>query len=189
MAHSPLGRSLPALALAFACAAAPPPGAGLTVRLLPGTPPVLVLEDATGSPAANALVTLIFSPDAPSALFASGMRTEAIRTDEKGRIRLGGLQWVGGPGRTPLRLVADHREQRVELSVELEVPAPQKAAVRGGGGSRKFLWIALAAGGAAGALAAGGSSGGSRTPASPAAPPAAIIAPAIGTPVITVTPP
>lgn len=158
------------------------------MKRLPASVPLLQFEDAAGRPAPNTLVTISFSPDAPSALFASGMRTEAIRTDAKGQIRLTGLQWVGGPGKTTLKLAAVQGETNSALSLELDVPAPAQTKVTSGGSNKKWLWIALAAGGAVGAVAAGGMSGG-KTPAPTIQPPAAIVAPAIGQPVITVTPP
>ncbi len=145
-------------------------------------------------PVPNATVTFRLPPEGPSGLFPSGLRSESMMTGPKGEAYIHGVQWNDAPGKLELRVIATSGERRAEATVPVEISAtlaPSRAdrastSVRGPSSSRKWLILALVAGGAGAGLAVAGGSK-SASPAAVYAPPAAvIIAPTLGAPTITI---
>jgi hypothetical protein len=147
-------------------------------------------------PVPNATVTFRLPPEGPSGVFPSGLRTESLLTGPKGDAYIHGIRWNDTPGKVEVRLIATSGERRAEAVVPIEISAtlaPTRAdrestTVRGPSSSRKWIILAIVAGGAGAGLAM---AGGSRTAAGSAppvyVPPAAVIVPPVlGAPAITI---
>lgn len=147
-------------------------------------------------PIPNATVTFRLPAEGPSGVFPSGLRSESLLTGPKGEAFIHGIRWNDTPGRLEVRVIASSGERRGEAVVNIEISptlAPSRAdrastSVRGPSSNRKWLILALVAGGAGAGLAL---AGGSHSPATAApgvyVPPAAvIIPPTLGAPAITI---
>ncbi len=153
----------------------------------------------TGSgdqPIPNATVTFRLPAEGPSGLFPSGLRSESLLTGPKGEAYIHGVRWNDTPGRLEVRVIATSGDRRAEAAVPIEISAtlaPSRAdrdstSVRGPSSSRKWLILALVAGGAGAglALAGGGGSATATVPGVYVPPPALIIPPSLGAPTITI---
>lgn len=153
---------------------------------------------STGNqPIPNATVTFRLPAEGPSGFFPSGLRSESLLTGPKGEAYIHGIRWNDTPGKLELLVIATSGERRAEAAVPIEISAtlaPSRAdkestSVRGPSSNRKWLIVALVAGGAGAGLAmAGGSRGGpaASAPGVYVPPPAVIIAPSLGAPTITI---
>ena len=158
-------------------------------------PIVVLLSDEAGRPVEGASVSVRLPDEAPTGLFANGMRTEIALTGPDGRVAIRGIQWARAAGPVQLRITANKGEARAGiLSTQyITEPAGVRAApvrerppVRIEQPSRS-KWILLAAliGGAAAGGVAAAARGGRATP---GAPPVAVTQPTatIGNPTITI---
>jgi len=153
---------------------------------------VLRIEDTQGRPASGAAITVRLPDTAPSATFASGLRTEILTADPKGAASLAGIRWTGGPGESSIAVTASLNGVRGELSLPVKVAAsvPERLERASSRGGMKWLWIALIAGGAAGGAVAFAGKPPTAAGSSPAAviqPP--VVTPSIGVPSFTVSRP
>jgi hypothetical protein len=152
----------------------------------------------TGSgeqPIPNATVTFRLPAEGPSGFFPSGLRSESLLTGPKGEAYVHGVHWNDTPGRVEVRVIATSGERRAETVVPVEISAtlaPTRAdrastSVRGPSSNRKWLILALVAGGAGAGLALAGGGGSSAKAPGVYVPPAAIIIPpTLGAPTITI---
>ena len=158
-------------------------------------PIVVLLSDEAGRPVEGASVSVRLPDEAPTGLFANGMRTEIALTGPDGRVAIRGIQWARAAGPVQLRITANKGEARAGiLSTQyITEPAGVRAApVRERPPARieqpsRSKWILLAAligGAAAGGIAAAARGG----RATPGAPPVAVTQPTatIGNPTITI---
>ena len=155
-------------------------------------PLTVEVTDESGRPVRAAAVSFHLPEEGPSGMFANGLRTTVVTTDERGRASARGLRWNRVTGRLQIRIVASKEQARagivsfqsiggtaVSSAEERREPAPRVS-------RHRALWIAVAAlaggGAAAGVLATRG-----RT-AAPSSSAAAIINPptSIGAPTVTV---
>ena len=171
-------------------------------------PIVIFLTDEAGRPVEGASVSLRLPDEAPTGLFANGMRTEIAVTGPDGRVAIRGIQWARSAGPVQLRITANKGEARAGILSTQYVtePAGSSQPRRGpdpaAGPPRPSItprpsineqpsrskWILLAAligGAAAGGVAAAARSG-STAPGAP--PPSAVTLPTvtIGNPTITI---
>lgn len=184
--HGPAwgARALVLSALAASTMAASAPEA-LRLRQLSGAPAAVVVEDALGAPVEGAIVTFQLGPGAS---FASGLRTEVVTSDDKGRAQVMGILAAGAAPPPSMKVTAVFQGARATL--EFSVPARSREAAAPRSFNKKWLVIALAAGGAAGALALGGrASGSGSAPAVAGAITAPPVTPSLGRPVVIVTTP
>ena len=157
----------------------------------------VVVTGAGKQPVANATVTFRLPSEGPSGFFPSGLRSESLLTGPKGEAYIHGIRWNDTPGRMEVRVIATSAERRGEAAVPIEISAtlaPSRAdrestSVRGHSSGRKWLILALVAGGAGAGLALAGGSGSTAAAPTPGVyvPPAAIvIPPSLGAPTITI---
>ncbi|MCC6537815.1 MAG: hypothetical protein IT162_09715 [Bryobacterales bacterium] len=169
-------------------------------------PIVVVLSDEAGRLVEGASVSVRLPDEAPTGLFANGMRTDIALTGPDGRVVIRGIQWSRAAGPVQLRITASKGEARAGiLSTQyITEPSGAQASRRGPdpatGPPRpparieqpsRSKWILLAAliGGAAAGGVAAAARGGSTAPgAPPAVTPPAVVQPSatIGSPTITV---
>lgn len=166
-------------------------------------PIVIFLTDEAGRPVEGASVSLRLPDEAPTGLFANGMRTEIAVTGPDGRVAIRGIQWARAAGPVQLRITANKGEARSGILSTQYVtePAGSSQPRRGpdpaAGPPRPSInkeqpsrskWILLAAliGGAAAGGVAAAARGGSTAPGAP--PLAALSLPTatIGNPTITI---
>ena len=166
-------------------------------------PIVIFLTDEAGRPVEGASVSLRLPDEAPTGLFANGMRTEIAVTGPDGRVAIRGIQWARAAGPVQLRITANKGEARAGILSTQYVtepagsPQPRRGPDPAAGPPRppinkeqpsRSKWILLAAligGAAAGGVAAAARSGST----APGAPPlAAVTLPTatIGNPTITI---
>jgi len=161
--------------------------------LQPGTrssrPLVVQITDETGKPVAGTAVSFHLPDDGPGGTFSSGLRTDVVMSDSRGRATLHAFTANRTAGRFQIRIVASREHARAgtvtfQYIAELKPGTTAKAAAHGSHSGR-WVVIALAAagGGAVTALTAGRS--GSTTPAATPAPPTAPVF-SIGAPTISV---
>lgn len=155
----------------------------------------VTVTGTANQPIPNATVTFRLPAEGPSGWFPSGLRSESLLTGPKGEAYIHGIRWNDTPGRLELRVIATSGERRAEAAVPIEISstlAPSRAdrdstSVRGPSSSRKWLIVALVAGGAGAGLALAGGSRSSAPAPGPYVPPAAIvIPPTLGAPTITI---
>jgi hypothetical protein len=121
----------------------------------------ILVTDETGKPVEGATVSFMLPMDGPSGVFASGARTEIVRTKADGQAAVWGMRWNSVAGPFEIRVTALKGQARagIALTQNLAGGVQSKSAklpskLPGGGiGGHKWLWIALV--GAAGAGAAG----------------------------------
>ena len=149
-------------------------------------PLTVEVTDETGRPVAGAAVAFHFPEDGPGGVFANGLRTDVISTDEHGRATLRGWQLNRTPGRFQIRITAS-KEQATAGLVSFQYiaepaggAAPQTAAASSGSHSR-VKWLALAA-----LVASGGTAGVVLARRGTTAPAATSTSLSIGAPTITV---
>jgi hypothetical protein len=154
---------------------------------MPGPAIGVVVEDFLGAPVDGATVTFQLGPGAS---FASGLRTEVVTTDNKGQARVLGIHSESSSSWPTLKASAEYQGARATL--EFVVQAKTQPAATPRSLNKKWLILAVAAGGAAGAIALGGQKGRGATSASSATastitlPP---VSPTVGRPVVVVTNP
>lgn len=155
----------------------------------------VTVRDESGRPAPNVTVTFRLPAEEPTGDFASGLRSESMLTGAKGDAYVQGIQWHDTPGRVEVRIVASGGGRRGEAAAYVEISPtlePARAggastAVRGASSGRKWLLLALVAGGAGVGLAMGG--GGAPAAAgvgAAVAPAALVVPPSLGAPAITI---
>jgi len=148
-------------------------------------------------PIPNATVTFRLPAEGPSGVFPSGLRSESLLTGPKGEAFIHGVRWNDTPGRLEVRVIATSGERRAEAGVPIEISATlaptradrQSTSVRGPSSSRKWLILALVAGGAGAGLAMAGGGRASSSGSAAAVyvpPPAVVIPPSLGAPTITI---
>ena len=149
-------------------------------------PLTVEVTDETGKPVEGAAVSFHLPDNGPGGVFANGMRTDVAVTDSHGHASVHGLQWNRDSGRFMILIVASKEQARAGMASFQYVAGTGSgtaAATAGRShGYRKWILVALMAGGgaAAGILAA------ERSGSTPAATPAAALTLTIGTPTITV---
>lgn len=169
-------------------------GAGAVVprSLLSSRRFTVLVTAAGGRPISQATVSFRLPDQGPTGSFSSGLRSEAVMTDEHGLAYVRGIVWGDVPGPLQIRVTASYQGQHCETVIPLEISPTattsaadrESRSVRRGSGSRKWLILAAVAGGAlAGAAVAGGKSS---SPGAAAAPVAVVTPPTIGTPSITI---
>jgi hypothetical protein len=143
---------------------------------------------ASGTPAAGAVAVFAFPAEGPSAVFASGLRTEIVTAGADGRASVAGLHWTDGPGecRLAVRATWNQAQGFFEWLLEAGAPRPAAVAARRSGSGAKWLWIALLAGGGA---AAGGTAMRGRSAPAAASLALPVVTPTVSAPVIAVTKP
>jgi len=149
---------------------------------------VVQITDETGKPVAGAAVSFHLPDDGPGGTFSSGLRTDVVMTDSRGRAALRAFTANRTAGRFQIRIVASKEQARAgtvtyQYIADIKPGTTAKAAHT----SHTGRWIAIAAaaagGGAIAALTAGRS--GSTTPAAlPTTPTAPVFS--IGNPTISV---
>jgi len=168
-------------------------------------PIIISLADETGRPVEGASVSIRLPDEAPTGLFANGMRTDIAVTGPDGRVSIRGIQWGRAAGPVQIRITASKGEARAGVLSTQYVTEPAGTQARRGPepaagptGPRasreqpsRSKWILLAAlvgGAAAGGVAAAARGGRSTPGAPPAATPPAITLPtaSIGVPTITI---
>jgi hypothetical protein len=150
------------------------------------------VTDETGKPVEGAAVSFHLPDNGPGGVFANGIRTEVAVTDSLGRASVHGLQVNRASGSFMILIVASKEQARAGIASFQSIAEPRNGAGPGGHptagsfhGYRKWIVVAvLAGGGAAAAILAGGKSGSAPAPA--AQPLAPTITLTIGTPTITV---
>jgi hypothetical protein len=163
-------------------------------------PLTVEVTDETGKPVEGAAVSFHLPEEGPGGVFANGMRTDVAVTDSHGHASVHGMQLNRAPGPFQIRIVASKEQARAGMVSSQYIAEPGNGAGPGGhpataGGShgyRKWILVALlAGGGAAAGILVAGKSGGAPAPAAPAAPsappaPAPTVTLTIGAPAITV---
>lgn len=155
------------------------------------------VTDGTGKPVEGATLTFQLPASGATGTFNSGGKTESVTTGADGRAEVWGMQWNQTPGDFEMRVTAAKGEARGGTAIPLHISdAPVLTGSGSGttnepkasGGSKKMMWILIAAGAAAGVAVIGvagkgsGSGGG-------AAPPPGPNPPQVGTPSITISRP
>jgi hypothetical protein len=142
------------------------------VRQLSTLPPVVVVNDQSNHPVANAIVVFTAPAEGPSGVFDNGSRSVTVTTDRRGRAAGLGFRANATAGSYPIQVSA----QFLNETTTAVITHTNLAAERGSG---KLIAILAAVGAAAvGVVVAtgGGSNGSSSNPGSP---------PAVTTPTIT----
>ena len=128
---------------------------GITVRV----------TDEVGRPVAGAAVSFRLPEDGATGVFQNNSRTEIGATTADGRAAVWGMRWGKVTGAVTIRITAAKGATRAGTLatqvISAEAPAGGTGPVlsaghgkayktRGGGGSKKWLWVGLTAAGAAG---------------------------------------
>jgi len=150
------------------------------------------VTDETGKPVEGAAVSFHLPEEGPGGVFTNGMRTEVAVTDSHGRAGVHGLQLNRASGRFMILIVASKEQARAGIASFQYIAEPGSGAAAATAGRshghRKWIVVALLAGGgaAAGILVAGRSGS---TPAAAAPAPVPTVTLTIGAPAITVAKP
>jgi len=166
---------------------------------------VVVVSDEAERPVEGASVSVRLPDEAPTGLFANGMRTEIALTGPDGRVSIRGIQWARTAGPVQLRITANKGEARAGILSTQYITEPSGGQARrgpdpGSGPPRpaaridqlsRSKWILVAAligGAAAGGVAAAARGGSSAPGAPPPTAPPAVTQPTvtIGSPTISV---
>ena len=132
-------------------------------------PLTVEITDETGKPVSGAAVSFHLPDDGPGGAFASGLRTDVVVTDARGRATVHAFQANRVSGRFQVRIVASKEQARagtVAFQFIAELKPGTAAAKSGHTGRWILVGLAAVGGGAAAALAA--SHGGSPTVVAPA---------------------
>jgi hypothetical protein len=155
-------------------------------------PLTVEVTDETGKPVEGAAISVHLPEEGPGGVFANGMRTEVAVTDSHGHASVHGLQLNRAPGPFQIRIVASKEQARAGMVSFQYIAEPGSGAAATAGSShgyRKWMVLAvLAGGGAAAGILAAGKSGGTPAPAAASVPPATVptVTLTIGAPAITV---
>jgi hypothetical protein len=125
----------------------------------------LQVTDETGKPVDGATVSFLLPEDGPGGVFATGSKSEIVKTHADGRAGAWGMQWNGTAGRFEIRITAVKGQARAGTviaqfltSALASREAPSR--VSHAGSVHKWLWVSLAvAGAAAGGVATAGLAG------------------------------
>jgi len=154
-------------------------------------PLTIEVTDETGRPVSAAAVSFHLPEEGPSGLFANGLRTQVVTTDDRGRASARGLRWNRVAGRLQVRIVASREQARAGIVSFQTINAGEGAVITAAEtrrqaapkiSRRRTWWIVIAAA-AAGGAAAGVLSTRGRAAAGPSA------AAAIATPTVSIGPP
>jgi len=159
-------------------------------------PLTVQVTDETGQPVEGVAVSLQMPSRGASGVFASGLRSDVLLTDERGRVSVRGVRWGKTPGPARLRITAVKGRARAGIISTQYVETGGSGAKRASESGRHSVskphgkWIAIAviaAGAAAGGLALG-LSGKSSSPQPAAAAAAQTSSPGVqvGVPTITI---
>ena len=149
------------------------------------------VDDPQGNPVPAATVTFRLPASGPSGQFLGGSRSESIATGADGRASAWGVQWNRTPGRVEIAVTAAKGASQgsalAHVVLNNSVQQPRVSAA-GSAGSHKLLWILIVAGGGGAAAAVMGLAGKSAASSSGATSnsSAAVNAPVIGTPTISI---
>jgi hypothetical protein len=146
----------------------------------------VAVDDGGGNPLPGATVTFRLPSAGASGEFPGGSRSESVATGADGRASVWGVQWNHTPGAVEITVTAVKGQARAATvaHVTLSNAISQPHISSGSHGGYKFLWIVLlAAGGAAGGIATASLAGKSGTANSPSA---AVNAPHIGVPTVSI---
>ena len=155
-------------------------------------PLTVEVTDETGRPVPAAAVSFHLPEEGPSGVFANGLRTIVVTTDERGRASARPLRWNRVTGRTQIRIIASKEQARAGIVSSQSIAGEKVSSARERSepapgiskhGARWIAIVALAGGGVvAGVLAARRGAAGQASTA------AAVINPAvsIGPPSVTV---
>ena len=156
-------------------------------------PLTVEVTDETGKPVEGAAVSFHLPYEGPGGVFANSMRTEVAVTDSQGHASVHGLQLNRASGRFLILIVASKEQARAGIASFQYIAEPGSGAATAKAGSshgyRKWMVLAvLAGGGAAAGILAAGKSGGTPAPAAASVPPATVptVTLTIGAPAITV---
>lgn len=150
------------------------------------------VRTADGRPLPGATVNFRLPEQGPTGAFSSGLRSEALMTDEQGLAHVRGILWGEVPGRLQIRVTATHGGQRAEAFIPVEISTTavpsaadrQSLSVGGRSGAKKWLILVAAAAGALAGIAVAG--GGSSPPVASADVATPVTPPSIGAPSITI---
>ena len=152
----------------------------------------ILVTDETGRPVEGATVSFTLPMEGPGGVFASGGRTEIVRTKADGQAAVWGMRWNGAVGPFEIRVTAVKGQARagMTLTQNLAGEAPSKSAAQSaskppgsGLGGHKWLWIGLAGAAAAGAVGFAGARGSSSSGGPASSPSSAAVQ--IGAPTIS----
>jgi hypothetical protein len=146
----------------------------------------VVVTDETGRPVEGAAVTFRLPEEGAGGVFPNGLKTEVMRTGPDGRATVREIRWNRAPGPVRIRVTAVKDQARAGAIVNQYIaPGAPRAAGSGAAvlrGRRRWLKLAVLAGGAAAVgFTAGYAGRSSPRSAAEAAPPVKI-----GTPVIVI---
>lgn len=144
------------------------------------------VKDASGAPAPSVTISFKLPTEGPSGEFASGLKSESTLTGPDGKAYVRGIHWNSTSGKLDILVVASSQGERIEARIPVEISASLPASRRlESKSNKKWLILAVVAGGAIGGLAA--MRGGGNAQSAVVAPPnAAAIPPSMGTPVISI---
>jgi hypothetical protein len=139
------------------------------------------VTDETGSPVVGAAISFQLPESGPGGTFASGLRTDVVLADERGRASVRSLRLNRIPGPFEIRITAAKDQVRAGMISRQYIAATE---IKGSGSKRKWMVLAaVAAGVAAGGVSARGGSPTAGSPGPSASQPAALT---IGSPTITI---
>ena len=145
------------------------------------------VTDETGRPVEGASVSFRLPDEGPTGTFSGGGRLEIATTRADGRAGVWGMQWNRTAGALEVRITAAKGTARAGTVCPLFLTdaVPGGDAVPKLRSGHKWLWVAVAVAGAAGGTLAAAAVGAKTSPQAGAA---AVSAPRIGTPSITLGP-
>ncbi len=114
----------------------------------------VLVTDEIGRPVAGAAVTFRLPEEGPGGVFASGLKTEVMRTGPDGRATVHEIRWNRMAGPVRIRVTAVHGEARAGTIVHQYLSSSAPPAGQGLTRSSGRRWVKLAAM-AAGAAALG----------------------------------
>jgi hypothetical protein len=115
-------------------------------------PLTVEVTDETGQPVQDATISFHTPIDGPSGVFPSGLRSEILQTDARGRASMRNLQLNRTSGRFLVRIVAARDQARAGALASQYIAEPKgtpQAAAKSSHGNGKWLALAAVLGGGA----------------------------------------